>query len=75
MSESRRPTQFGRIHATDETWLATQPPEPIPRLNDDDGAGLEAAFLRQSNQLSQPAFLAVLVLVPTTAVADSATHS
>ncbi len=29
MSESRRPTQFGRIHAPDETWLATQPPEPI----------------------------------------------
>ena len=29
MSESRRPTQFGRIHAPDERWLATQPPEPI----------------------------------------------
>src|SRR5437660_1720916 len=29
VSESRRPTQFGRIHAPDETWLATQPPEPI----------------------------------------------
>ena len=29
MSESRRPTQFGRIHAPDEAWLATQPPEPI----------------------------------------------
>ena len=24
-----RPTQFGRIHAPDEEWLATQPPEPI----------------------------------------------
>ena len=24
-----RPTQFGRIHAPDEAWLATQPPEPI----------------------------------------------
>ena len=29
VSESRRPTQFGRIHAPDERWLATQPPEPI----------------------------------------------
>ena len=24
-----RPTQFGRIHAPDETWLAAQPSEPI----------------------------------------------
>ncbi len=24
-----RPTQFGRIHAPDEAWLAGQPPEPI----------------------------------------------
>lgn len=24
-----RPTQFGRIYAPDEGWLATQPPEPI----------------------------------------------
>jgi predicted TIM-barrel fold metal-dependent hydrolase len=24
-----RPTQFGRIHAPDEAWLANQPPEPI----------------------------------------------
>ena len=26
---SVRPTQFGRIYAPDEAWLATQPPEPI----------------------------------------------
>ncbi|MGH7414806.1 MAG: amidohydrolase family protein, partial [Candidatus Rokuibacteriota bacterium] len=29
MSASERPTQFGRIHAPDEAWLATQPPEVI----------------------------------------------
>jgi len=29
MSESRRPTQFGRISAPDEEWLARRPPEPI----------------------------------------------
>jgi len=29
VSESRRPTQFGRIHAPDEAWLAQQPHEPI----------------------------------------------
>jgi L-fuconolactonase len=29
VSESRRPTQFGRIHAPDEAWLAQQPPESI----------------------------------------------
>jgi L-fuconolactonase len=29
MSESRRPTQFGRIYAPDEAWLAKQPAEPI----------------------------------------------
>src|SRR5499427_2847244 len=29
MSPSTRPTQFGRIHAPDEAWLAGQPPEPI----------------------------------------------
>ena len=26
---STRPTQFGRIHAPDDEWLAKQPPEPI----------------------------------------------
>src|SRR6185436_2514635 len=26
---SVRPTQFGRIYAPDEAWLAKQPPEPI----------------------------------------------
>lgn len=26
---SERPTQFGRIHAPDEAWLALAPPEPI----------------------------------------------
>jgi predicted TIM-barrel fold metal-dependent hydrolase len=29
MSSSTRPTQFGRIHAPDEAWLAKQPAEPI----------------------------------------------
>jgi predicted TIM-barrel fold metal-dependent hydrolase len=29
MSESKRPTQFGRIYTPDEAWLAKQPPEPI----------------------------------------------
>ncbi len=29
MSALSRPTQFGRIHAPDEPWLATRPPEPI----------------------------------------------
>jgi len=29
MSPSTRPTQFGRIHAPDEAWLAKHPPEPI----------------------------------------------
>jgi len=29
MSESQRPTQFGRIYAPDEAWLAKQPAEPI----------------------------------------------
>jgi L-fuconolactonase len=29
MSESKRPTQFGRIYAPDEAWLAKQPPEAI----------------------------------------------
>jgi L-fuconolactonase len=29
MTESERPTQFGRIHAPDESWLAKQPPEAI----------------------------------------------
>ena len=29
MSTSRRPTQFGRIHAPDDAWLAARPPEPI----------------------------------------------
>jgi L-fuconolactonase len=29
VSAPQRPTQFGRIHAPDEAWLATQPPEPI----------------------------------------------
>ena len=29
MPESTRPTQFGRIHAPDEAWLARQPAEPI----------------------------------------------
>ncbi len=29
MSESKRPTQFGRVHPPDEVWLAKQPPEPI----------------------------------------------
>jgi len=28
-SVTPRPTQFGRIHAPDETWLAAQPSEPI----------------------------------------------
>jgi predicted TIM-barrel fold metal-dependent hydrolase len=29
MTEAKRPTQFGRIHAPDEAWLARNPPEPI----------------------------------------------
>jgi len=29
VSESRRPAQFGRIHAPDDAWLAKAPPEPI----------------------------------------------
>src|SRR6516162_9919621 len=29
MSPSTRPTQFGRIHAPDEAWLATRAPEAI----------------------------------------------
>ena len=29
MSALGRPTQFGRIHAPDEAWLGTRPPEPI----------------------------------------------
>jgi len=29
MTETKRPTQFGRIHAPDEGWLAKNPPEPI----------------------------------------------
>jgi alkanesulfonate monooxygenase SsuD/methylene tetrahydromethanopterin reductase-like flavin-dependent oxidoreductase (luciferase family) len=29
VSVAPRPTQFGRIHAPDETWLAKRPPEPI----------------------------------------------
>ncbi len=29
MSPSKPPTQFGRIHAPDEAWLAKAPPEPI----------------------------------------------
>jgi len=29
MTGSKRPTQFGRIHAPDEAWLAGNPPEPI----------------------------------------------
>jgi predicted TIM-barrel fold metal-dependent hydrolase len=29
MSAFPRPTQFGRIHAPDEDWLAARPPEPI----------------------------------------------
>ena len=29
MPESTRPTQFGRIHAPDEAWLARQPAEPV----------------------------------------------
>jgi len=29
VSEPGRPTQFGRIQAPDERWLAQQPPEPI----------------------------------------------
>ena len=29
MPSARRPTQFGRIHAPDEAWLAAAPPEPI----------------------------------------------
>jgi|SRR5262245_29228317 len=29
MSEVKRPTQFGRIHAPDEEWLARNPAEPI----------------------------------------------
>ena len=29
MSESKRPTQFGRIYAPDAAWLAKRPPEPI----------------------------------------------
>jgi len=27
--ETKRPTQFGRIHAPDEAWLGKRPPEPI----------------------------------------------
>src|SRR5215831_8036769 len=27
--ETKRPTQFGRIRAPDEAWLARRPPEPI----------------------------------------------
>jgi predicted TIM-barrel fold metal-dependent hydrolase len=27
--ETKRPTQFGRIHAPDEPWLGKRPPEPI----------------------------------------------
>jgi len=29
MTEPKRPTQFGRIHAPDEAWLARNPAEPI----------------------------------------------
>ena len=29
MADATRPTQFGRIHAPDEAWLARQAPEPI----------------------------------------------
>jgi L-fuconolactonase len=29
VSGAPRPTQFGRIHAPDEAWLAKRPPEPI----------------------------------------------
>ena len=29
VSSAPRPTQFGRIHAPDEAWLAKRPPEPI----------------------------------------------
>src|SRR5215831_2386586 len=29
MSGARRPSQFGRIYAPDDAWLAIQPPEPI----------------------------------------------
>ena len=29
MADSTRPTQFGRIHAPDDAWLARQAPEPI----------------------------------------------
>ena len=29
MPSATRPTQFGRIHAPDEAWLAQQPPEAI----------------------------------------------
>jgi predicted TIM-barrel fold metal-dependent hydrolase len=29
MAGAARPTQFGRIHAPDEAWLATRPPEPV----------------------------------------------
>jgi predicted TIM-barrel fold metal-dependent hydrolase len=29
MTEAKRPTQFGRIHAPDEAWLARNPPELI----------------------------------------------
>ena len=29
MTEVKRPTQFGRIHALDADWLARNPPEPI----------------------------------------------
>jgi len=29
VTAATRPTQFGRIHAPDEAWLAKRPPEPI----------------------------------------------
>ena len=29
MTETTRPTQFGRIHAPDAEWLARNPPEPV----------------------------------------------
>jgi len=32
VSSAPRPTQFGRIHAPDEAWLAKRPPEPILEL-------------------------------------------
>src|SRR5262249_26627811 len=43
--------------------VRTQPAEPVPGFNHDDGAGLEAPVLGGRDQLAQPALFPMLVLV------------